>query len=73
MRFIIKAWVRALDAIGRLDHKLTGAYYRPSTFGLILMLLVTILFLPFAPLMRSRVREVNKPLKPRTPWHKSRV
>ena len=59
MNFIVRTWLKAIDAVGRLDHKLTGAYYRPSNLGLLLMILVSIPFLPFIPLTRRAVRQAK--------------
>ena len=47
---LFHAWVKVIDLISRIDFKLTGAYYRPSLLGVLLILAVALLFLPLLPL-----------------------
>jgi len=47
---LFHAWVKAIDLISKIDFKLTGAYYRPSLLGVLLILAVALLFLPLLPL-----------------------
>ena len=50
MSSVMRAWVKATDLIRKIDSKLTGARYRPSLLGALLMLAAAMLFLPLLPL-----------------------
>ena len=47
---LLRAWVKVVDMISRIDFKITGAYYRPSLLGVFMILAAAILFLPLLPL-----------------------
>jgi len=47
---LLHVWIKVIDLISKIDFKLTGAYYKPSFLGVLLILAVALLFLPLLPL-----------------------
>ena len=48
---VFSVWVKAIDLVSRIDFRLTGAYYRPSPLGALLITALAVLFLPLIALL----------------------